>query len=259
MTRAAQHTGTAVQGNFRGSKHRVSGFTLLELLVVVGILAALVALALPYYQDYLAQSKITAAQSELQMFAKALQLYDQQESLVFGQGVAAPDFLPLIGKYIQDYRKTAAQLMPLDPWGNPYLVYKLTGVIQSNGPNGANDNAGARIPAGTIDDIVVTWKPGYYVSSIKAVNLTTVDVTFSRKAGIPAVGGLSLAPGPLVSTVVMKVNDYKYRFTVPTMAAGTTYTGTVTFVAALDGAAAFDANPYDDGSGTGGGVRQFVP
>ena len=28
-----------------------SGFTLLELLVVVGILAALVALALPFYQD----------------------------------------------------------------------------------------------------------------------------------------------------------------------------------------------------------------
>jgi len=35
-----------------------SGFTLLELLVVVGILAALVALALPFYQDYVNQSKL---------------------------------------------------------------------------------------------------------------------------------------------------------------------------------------------------------
>lgn len=239
---------------------RNSGFTLLELLVVVGILAALVALALPYYQDYLAQSKITAAQSELQAFSKALALYDQQEPQVFGAGGTGANFRPLIGKYLQDYRRLTTQDMPLDPWGNPYFVYATTGVIQSSGPNGANDNnTGARNPAATIDDILVTWKPGYYVSTIKAVNLTTVDVTFSRKASAPANGGLSIAPGPLVSTAVQKINDYKYRFTVPTMTAGTTYTGTVTLVNALDGASAFDANPFDDGSGTGGGVRRFVP
>jgi prepilin-type N-terminal cleavage/methylation domain-containing protein len=52
-----------------------SGFTLLELLVVVGILAALVALALPFYQDYVNQSKLTAAEADLQTFKKALAIF----------------------------------------------------------------------------------------------------------------------------------------------------------------------------------------
>ena len=94
-------------------KRSTSGFTLLELLVVVGILAALVALALPFYQDYVNQSKITAAQADLQTFKKALAMYDQLEPTPYK---TPDDFRPLLGKYLQEFGLNKDQKMPMDPW-----------------------------------------------------------------------------------------------------------------------------------------------
>ena len=51
------------------------GFSLLELLLVIGIIAALVGLAMPYYQDYVGESKNAVMRANLQVFKRALMDY----------------------------------------------------------------------------------------------------------------------------------------------------------------------------------------
>lgn len=57
-----------------------TGFTLLELIIVVGILAALVALAMPYYQDYVSESKHSVMRANLHTLRKALMDYHSDNS-----------------------------------------------------------------------------------------------------------------------------------------------------------------------------------
>lgn len=52
-----------------------SGFSLMELLIVVGVMAALIGLATPYYADYVAQSEVAVMKTNLKAFRKALMEY----------------------------------------------------------------------------------------------------------------------------------------------------------------------------------------
>ena len=244
------------RGNLLNKK---SGFTLLELLVVVGILAALVALALPYYQDYVNQSRITAAQADLNTFAKALANYDQLEPTLFP--ALSTDLRSLIGKYLQDYRSTTGQVNPKDPWGNDYTVRPPAGTLISRGPDGTlNTLAAARVANG--DDIVVTWKPEFFVSSARALNDVTVEVQFSRKT-VPTsiVGGEATVAGGAgggVSTARSKISDTIYRFTIPAMT-GAVVDRTVTMAIGVQAqdktVGGWDNNPV---TGTTGNIATFT-
>ncbi|MDD2999559.1 MAG: prepilin-type N-terminal cleavage/methylation domain-containing protein, partial [Candidatus Riflebacteria bacterium] len=190
-------------------KKSKSGFTLLELLVVVGILAALVALALPFYQDYVNQSRLTAAEADLQTFKKALVMYDQLEPTMF----TGANFLTLIGKYMQDYRASTDQTMPIDPWGNPYLFNVAAGAIWCSGPDGTSDVA-ANSRIAVDDDILVTWKPEFFVSSVRRVNTRTLEIIFSRKVKLSDAGALTadqVTVGDNAGTSMPKVSDTVFR------------------------------------------------
>lgn len=240
-----------------------SGFTLLELLVVVGILAALVALALPFYQDYVNQSKLTAAEADLQTFKKALAMYDQLEPKMFG---ASNNFRSLIGKYLQDYRTFDGQILPRDPWGNDYVLNTPEGVIYSLGPNGNAESMTGIAPYKRIafgDDILVSWKPPFYVTGARAINQNTIEVIFSRKiednsAALSSAFATSVSNGMTVSNkVVQKVSDTVYRFFLTTnMVKSQSYTVTVANKTSQDGKAEFDLNPTDGVSL--GGVASFI-
>lgn len=58
--------------NFQ-KKHSVSGFTLIELMIVVVIVAILAAIAIPSYQEYVRRTFASQAQQEIQQLANLLE------------------------------------------------------------------------------------------------------------------------------------------------------------------------------------------
>jgi len=103
---------------------RQSGFTLLELLVVVAIIGVLAGYVGPRYFSQIGKSEVNAAKAQIDALEKALDQYRLDTgSYPTGElGLAAllqrPNNEP---KWAGPYLKKA---LPPDPWGRPY-VYRL--------------------------------------------------------------------------------------------------------------------------------------
>lgn len=137
------------------SKHRKrqAGFTLVEMLLVLVILAALAAVVVPKFAGRSKQAKVTAAQSQISNLEIALDSFEVDNGYYpkGGDGLSdlidqpnnAPDWR---GPYIK-------KGVPVDPWGNPY-VYEYPGRknnggydLSSNGPDGRSGG----------DDDITNW------------------------------------------------------------------------------------------------------
>jgi general secretion pathway protein G len=113
-------------GNIKFRQVRMSGFTLLELLVVMVIIGLLAAYVGPKYFSQIGKSEIKTAQAQIDALGKALDQYrlDAGHYPNSEAGLAAlftrPSNEPKwSGPYLQ-------KNVPLDPWGKPY-VYKQPG------------------------------------------------------------------------------------------------------------------------------------
>jgi general secretion pathway protein G len=104
-----------------------AGFTLIEMLVVLGILAVLATFTAPQVLRYLGQSRVETARVQLAAITTALELY------ALDNGNYPPRDVGLIALLRQPsdsprwrgpYLKRADGLM--DPWGRPY-GYRLPG------------------------------------------------------------------------------------------------------------------------------------
>ena len=125
-----------------------SGFTLIELLVVITILAILVGAALPYVQNYVAESRIAKAKSDLEEIKRALAVYETRE------GVYNDSTLRLLtGRYLNS--------SPIDPWGKSYVVATGAGIVFSSGPDRVDSS---------LDDIAVNYQPPLALVSVKWVD-----------------------------------------------------------------------------------------
>jgi general secretion pathway protein G len=108
-------------------RHGERGFTLVEIIVVITIIALIMTLVGPRVLNYLSESKVKAAKIQIESLASALDLYflDTGQFPSNAEGLNALVQRPgssagWSGPYLR------GTVVPNDPWGRPY-VYRAPG------------------------------------------------------------------------------------------------------------------------------------
>ena len=99
-----------------------SGFTLVEMLVVITIIGLIMALVGPRVLNYLSESKVKTARIQIESFSQALDLYylDNGRYPTSSEGLSALVQRPgNAASWNGPYIKTGS--VPSDPWGRPYV------------------------------------------------------------------------------------------------------------------------------------------
>ena len=128
------------------SRH-TRGFTLVEMLLVLVILATLAAIVIPKMAGRSQQAKVTAAATQISNFKSALDAYEVDT----GAYPKGGNLGELVSSSVQGWKGPYMDKVPADPWGGNY-TYDYPGKhgtydLMSPGPDGR---------AGTDDD-VTSW------------------------------------------------------------------------------------------------------
>ena len=127
-----------------------TGFTLLELLVVILIIGLLTGIVAPRFMAQVSRSEVTTARAQMDAFRKALEAFriDNGRYPTTSEGLAALVTAPAgaprwHGPYLQD-------AIPLDPWGSAYQYqapgqtgrdYQILSLGRDKAPGGTGDDA----------------------------------------------------------------------------------------------------------------------
>lgn len=133
-------------------RHRARGFTLVEMLLVLVILAVLAAIVIPKFSGRSEQARTTAAKSQISSIELALDAFEVDNGF-YPKGNAGLTALIETPTGAQNWKGPYLKKgIPLDPWGNAY-VYTYPGRnnadydLMSMGPDG---RAGG-------DDDITNW------------------------------------------------------------------------------------------------------
>ena len=108
----------------KGILRRNSGFTLLEIMVVIVILGLLAAIVVPKLIGRTEEAKRTQTRIQIKNVEQALQLFKLDNGFYPSteQGLSALVRNPEIGRVPKNYRKGGyLDRVPTDPWGNAYV------------------------------------------------------------------------------------------------------------------------------------------
>jgi len=141
------------------SRARRRGFTLIEILVVIVVIAILATLVAPNVFRHVGAAKDATARSQIEMLGGALDAYrlDNGRYPSTQQGLAALWEAPTVepaANWTQPYLRKP---VPLDPWGNPYL-YVSPGDVNPQGYDLVSYGADGQ-PGGEGEDADITsWQ-----------------------------------------------------------------------------------------------------
>ena len=138
----------------RTNSWRRRGFTLVELLLVLTILAILAGIVLPKFSGVGEKARISAAKTDIASFKTALAMFEVDQGY-FPKGQNGLDALVNkpsgLGTTSHWHKYLDADKVPLDPWGRAY-VYQNPGRhntdsydVYSQGPPSANGGTDAII------------------------------------------------------------------------------------------------------------------
>ncbi len=127
---------------FFGSK----GFTLIELMIVVAIIATLAGIAMPSYLRYIQRARGTDVVREIRMIERNIELFKEFNGVF-------PDSLEQLGD------------VPKDSWGNPYQYTKIEGGSPGKGKLRKDHNL---VPVNTDYDLYSTGEDGESASPFTA-------------------------------------------------------------------------------------------
>ena len=143
----------------RNRKHRQSGFTLIEVMVVILIIGIMAALVVPKVMSRPDEARITAARQDIATITQALNLYrlDNGRYPSTEQGLLALVKKPTQAPIPTNWKSNGyLDRVPKDPWGSPYRYLQpgLHGEIDvfSLGADGAAGGEGSDADIGSWQD-----------------------------------------------------------------------------------------------------------
>ena len=129
------------------TRHRRSGFTLVEMLLVLVILATLAAIVYPKVMGRSEQARVTAAQTQIANFKTALDAFEVDTGY-YPKGRNGLNDLIVQPRDVTGWHGPYLESIPKDPWGNDYL-YECPGKHNPNSYDISSPGSpGAQTPIG---------------------------------------------------------------------------------------------------------------
>jgi len=140
----------------KNSAQKQKGFTLIEIMVVLAILAGLVAMVAPNIIGEAGAARVKTAKAEMANISSALSIYKLNNFTYpsTSQGLEALVSKPSGSPEPKNYKDGGYMpKLPMDPWGNPYLYISKQGKFEiiSFGADGEEGGEGDAADISNLD------------------------------------------------------------------------------------------------------------